>query len=504
MGAVQIENHRQDALGVVNLLIAKALRAPLWLLISAMLARVLEPSGLGTWSMVLAAATLLNQLLLQWTQSITQRFGRVEWLEHRRLNRTWATRWPWLVAGFASALMLLAMEPFAWTRRFYGLQGGSHWFILPVLVTLWLMAEAQGMQQVRARFSAMAWSPIIADIVLLGTLGLLLAWKAQSGTLALGYSLVVAIAAGLVVWTIWYAREQTSAALSWQRPKLLELKQATLFAAPLIPGFLVGYFAEWCDYFLIRQFYSEHEVGLFHPAYQYLLIMVGLPTALATVLLPRIVASSAGDGGQSIRKLVLRNAPQFTVLWVIPMLFVVAILPAIFSWLFGTRYASSASLLQVLLIAVPGAIVQHVYGLACFVQNRLGVSTLGLFGAKSLVNVVLSLLLLPMMGVTGSAFGAAISYLVLQWLFLIDQSRYLGLRLGTGAFALLAAHVAAVFLAFINGTGARLVFAMFACLLLLLWARKMTLFSSVEISSLIPERLAAFKKPLLFLLCRSN
>lgn len=495
-------NTRRLALGVANLLAAKALRAPLWLLISAMLARVLEPSGLGTWSMILAAATFLNQLLLHWTQSITQRFGRGEWLADGRLNGTWATRWPWLLAGFLIVLLLLTCDLFSWTGRIYGLAGGWHWFILPVLATLWLMAEVQGVQQVRERFFALAWSPISADMVLLVGLGLLLIWKARGGVPALEYSLAVVAATGLIVWGVWLAHEMASTKLAWRRPQAFEWKQATLFAAPLIPGFLVGYFAEWCDYFLIRHFYTEHEVGLFHPAYQYVLIMVGLPTALATVLLPRIVASAGSDGGESVRRLVQHHAPQFTVLWVVPTLFVVAILPALFSWLLGPRYDTSIMLLQVLLIAVPGAVVQHVYGMACFVQNRLGVSTLGLFGVKSVVNLALSVTLLPIVGVGGSAIGAAVSYLVLQWLFLLDQSRQLGVRLDSGAVALLAAHCAAVAMAFISGTIPRLAFAIAAGLLLLAWARRATLFSKREVTALIPARLGWIKKPLLSLLCR--
>jgi hypothetical protein len=158
----------------------------------------------------------------------------------------------------------------------------------------------------------------------------------------------------------------------------------------------------------------------------------------------------------------------------------------------------------VLLIAVPGAVVQHVYGIACFVQSRLGVSTFALFGVKSVVNLALSVTLLPIMGVVGSAIGAAVSYLVLQWLFLLDQSRHLGVRLGTGALVLLAAHGAAVAMALISGTITRLAFATVAGLLLLAWARWVGLFSKGEVAAMVPARFEWIKNPLLSLVCRKD
>ncbi len=484
-------------------MVAKTIRAPLWLLISALLARVLGPSGLGTWSMILAAATFLNQLLLHWTQSITQRFGRGEWLATKRLDRTWATRWPSLAIGLGIIVFLLLAKPFDWPTRFYGLDDERHWFVFPALLTVWLMAEAQSLQQVRERFGALAWSPVIADLALLAVLGLLLlARDMQGGSLELNLSLACIVAAGLGAWVLWLARELYQTGLTWRLPSRDTWRRAALFAAPLIPGFLIAYLSEWCDYFLIRHFYSEHEVGLFHPAYQYMLILVGLPTAVAVVLLPKVTATADTDDGTGVRTLVAHRAPQLATLWLLFSLAIVAALPALFSLLLGPRYDISVNLLRVLLVAVPGAIVSHIYGIACFVQGRLGVSTLGLFGVKSIVNISISFALLPQLGVIGSALGSAASFLVLQWLFLLDQHIHLRIRLGAGAIALLLAHTFGVMQAFVADTMLRLLLAFVTGLLVLLWARQTSLFARAELSAMIPRRLSWARGTLLKILCR--
>lgn len=487
---------RRTTAHIAGLMLAKVLRAPLWLLISAALARVLEPAGLGAWSMILAAATFLNQLLLHWTQSITQRYGRGEWLQTGRLAQTWAVRWPALAVGLAVVVLLLLADPFAWAERFYGLAGELRWFVLPAMLTVWLMAEAQGLQQVRERFAALALSPIVADLLVLATIGLL-AWK---GGIDLGFALACLTAVGCLTWLAWLAAALAGCRPSLRLPEAEPWRRALRFAAPLVPGFVVGYLAEWCDYFLIRHFYSAVEVGLFHPAYQYLLIMVGLPTALATVLIPQVIAK-AGGAAVAVARLVAADAPRYTVAWALVALPVMAVLPAVFAWLLGARYAGSVPVLQILLIAVPGAVVQHVYGIAHFVQGRLAVSTSLLFGVKCLVNLAVSATLLPTLGVAGSAIGAVCSYLVLQWLFLLDQHRHLRLRIGAGAVALLAVQLAGLALALVDGGWTRLLVATLACLALLALARRAALFARDDVAAMIPRPFAALAAPACWLLC---
>lgn len=493
------------AMHVAGLMVARAVRAPLWLLLSAVLARVLEPEGLGTWSMILAAAALLNQLLLFWTQSITQRFGRSEWLSEKRLSATWATRRPLLGVGLGIALLLVLAEPFDWPRRAYGLDEGRRLYILLAFLTLWVMAECQGLQQVRERFARLAWSPVTADLVFLAALGGLLFLKVQrSGALGFDLAAVCLLGVGLLTWVLWFASELPGTGFSWSSPSPAAWRHAVLFAAPLIPGTLVGYFAEWCDYFLIRNFYSEHEVGLFHPAYQYLLILVGLPTAIATVLLPRLAGRADTDGGAGVRLLIERRAPQLTALWVLFCLPIVAVLPTVFAWLLGPRYAISTDLLRVLLVAAPGAIVSHTYGIAYFLQGRLGIATVVLFGVKGLVDFAVSFVLLPQLGVLGSALGSAISYVVLQWLFVLEQHRFMRMRVGRGAAALLVAQLSGIVLAWVEAAGLRLLLLAGLVLLALAWVRWAALFSEEEVSALIPDSCARARPVLCRVLCPTS
>lgn len=489
MSQASLHPARQQAFQMLGLVIAKLVRAPLWLILSAVLARVLEPAGLGTWSMVLAVATLLNQILLHWTQSITQRFGRVELLEHGQLTQTWASRWPFLTVGGGVAAILLLSQPYSWLTRFYGLHSQHIYFVFLMLLALWLMAEVQSLQQVSTRFTRLAWSPVLSDAALLLVL-LVLYGLQQTRVTPFAFATTISslLACMLLSWFLWMVLELRQTSIRWLKPDPIVLKQALLFSAPLIPGFIVGYGAEWCDYFLIRYYYSEHEVGLFHPAYQYMLLLVGLPSAVASVLLPKILGHVDKDGGQGIRQLVQSTAPQLIFLWLFVCFGIVAIIPSVFALLLGAKFALSQDVLTILLIAVPGAISAHLYGIACFAQGRLLVSTVGVYGVKILINVLVSFLLLPHWGVMGSAMGSAVGYIVLQWLFLWDQHRQLQVKVNASIIGLLLAHIYGVSMAYVPDLAHRVLLSLMFATLTLLIIRRLAIFAHEQIVMLIPQR----------------
>jgi O-antigen/teichoic acid export membrane protein len=486
------------------MLAARIVRAPLWLLASALLARLLGPDGLGTWAMVLAAAMLANQVLLLWSQSITQRFGRSEWLESRSLSATWSLRWPLLAAGgFVAALLLLA--PLDWHARFYGLSASERWLVVPMLLALWWMGEAQGLQQVRARFASMAWSPVLADAALLAAIaGLLVVGADERLRPGTAGTLVALVLTGVVVWGAFLARELRGLPLRWHLPAPDAWRQALIFAAPLVPGYVIGYLAEWCDYLLIGHFYGTREVGLFHAAYQYMLLLVGVPTAVAAVMLPQVVTAMDRSGEHGLRGLVERTAPQLIALWALATFALLAVLPWLFATLTGERFAEAQVVLQVLLIAVPGAIASHVYGIAHFAQGRLGVANVCFFGVKLTVNVLVSLALLPSLGVVGSAIGSAVSYILLQWLFLLDQHHRLSLSPRLSVRALALAQAGGALLALFSVGPLRLVVAIAVLIIILTWVRRSRLFTRAEVSSLFSPSLARLARAAARLLCSSG
>lgn len=484
--------------GLLNLIIGKAFRIPLWFVVSAAVARLLGPEGLGQWSMVLAAGMLLNQLFLHWTQSMTLRFayGNSVW---SGVENTSLLRLPVLVCAFALAVLVLFGAPDLWVRSAFGISERAP--ALLALVAFWMMAETQTLQQVRERFIALAWSPVLMDALLLAVVLVLVFWPGHdAGSLSSDRLIVVLLSVLFLGWVSLFLGELRKTRFAGMGVRISQLSPMVLFALPLVPGFLVAYLAEWSNYFLIRHFLGEFQLGLFHAGYQYLIILVGIPTALVSVLLPRLIRMYDELGESLLTNFLGSQAPRIVLLWAVLILIPLALLPWFFGLLLGPEFDAAVSILMVLLIAVPGAMAQHVYGMAYFLRGKLLLSTLLFFLVKLIVDFSLAWNFLPSIGVVASAWSVVISYLVLQWCFLLFASTG-GHSRRRGVGVLCWCHACGVILFLAEGMSARLGVALALVLLSLLYVRQSGFFDAEALRRVMPVGLKRFENFLLRLLC---
>lgn len=478
---------------------AKGMRAPLGMLLTSLMARVLGPEGLGTWTMLVAVGTLLHSVLLNWTQVITQRFGRIEWLQGGRLDETWSSRWPLIATGLTVAVALVAFHPGDWLKRMYRLEENALWLVVPILAGLWLAAECQGLLQVTGRFARLSLAPVAADIFLM--LVLVAAWCVNSLAVAripLTGLLTGLASAGVLFWGIATIIEWRKMKLRWLCVHEVKIRDSLIYAWPLIPGFLIGYVSDWGDQILIRQFFTEREVGLFQVSYQYLLLLVGLAAPIATVILPQLAGNALNDEN-AVKRYVEHMAPLAVVLWLPFALILVAVMPAVFTWLLGPHFSESGLIFRVLLAAVPGSIFGHVYGVPYTVQGRLGRSTVLYGGLMSLANLGISLALLPSFGAIGAAIATSVSYLLIQALYFADQTRTCNTPSGSAGLALVLAHGFGIVQAMLPDILPRFALAMVTCVLVVLVARSGEVVNPDVLARLFSHRLAPLGRLLLLI-----
>jgi len=403
----------------ITLILARGMGAPLGLLSGALLARLIGPAGVGQWAMVVAAATLLHSVFLNWSQAVLVRFGCEERQTTGRLDQTYAMRAPMLLAGAAVSALLLWLQPLQWLRRVFGLTATAIGLVAGYLAGMWLMAELQSLMQIDSRYREIAFLPTLADLLTVFFLGASLMMFQVSGTVAMtGMILIVLVVGGV------------GAIVEWRR---LNLKAVPIvagtvavgaaFAWPLIPNFFVGYVSDWSDHLVLRQFFATQEVGLFQVPYQLMLLLAGLSSPVATVLLPPLIAMNVADATAD-RKYVQQVVPTLLVLWLPFISLVVALAPFALLILYGDRFIASVPVMAVLCIALPGTALTTFYGLLFTVQGRLTRPTI-YHTVMSALNLGLSLILVPIVGVMGAALATAASYLASQWLYTRDQHVHL-------------------------------------------------------------------------------
>lgn len=431
----------QDLRHFVGLLSSKGVRTASNLLFITLLARVLGSNGVGQWAMVLATGTVLHSLLLNWMHPPFIRFGREELQIKGTVSAIWSTRLPYLLIGFIFAGSLVILNPFHWLNRIFHLPDGLEIASIMVFVWLWLSVETQNFLRLRENMLRLALIPIFVDLV---PLLFLAAIFINDGNILPNHLLIkILLMLSITLWAVFLCYELRLQRVRWVQPGREDVCKTFNYAWPLIPGYLLGYVSDWCDQLLLNYFYSSHEVGLFQIAYQFMIMLLGITAPLGTVLLPRLIDKELLSY-DTPKEFLTTAGPTLIVLGLFMLMPVVSFAPFIFRMLMGQEFSEATSVLVVLSSCIPGSIILNFYGSFFNLQGRLFISTVVYVGIMSTLNVVLSLVLLPKIGILGAAVATSISYLAVQLFYLLDQHHFYQLSMDKSRVIFIAIFVFAV------------------------------------------------------------
>jgi O-antigen/teichoic acid export membrane protein len=409
----------------ISLLSSKLIRAIFNLLFIALLARILGPDGLGEWAMVLAAGTLLHSLLLNWMHAPTVRFGRQEWQKDNSIRITWSARLPYLLIAFGLCGYLVIADPKGWLESYFHLTGAMKLAVVFALSWLWLSIETQNFLQLRQMIVKLAFLPVLIDLVPVLILSIILI----KGVILPPHLLITGLlGVAVILWGLALSLEIKQLNVRWVWPGIEVVRKTFGYAWPLIPGFLLGYLSDWGDQLLLRYFFTNHEVGLFQAAYQWMILFFGVTVPLGMVIFPKLIDNDSLSL-DATKNFLLGAQTTVITLGLFLLVPIVSFAPFFFRIFMGAKFTEANLVFVVLCCAIPGSIISVFYGVFFSLQGRLWRSTVVYGGLMSALNMLISLILLPRIGMIGSAVATGISYLVVQFLYLTDQHRYYRLPL---------------------------------------------------------------------------
>ena len=399
---------------------AKLLRIPIAIFTTALLSRTAGPEGVGQWSMVVATAVFFHALCLGWTQAQAVRVGRVEWLEFNRLSDTWAARAPLILAGLVLSVLILAFRPFSFFENLTQLPSSWWLLVMGYLIGTWCFSEAQLSQQATGRFGLYAVSPLILDTLIASFL---------FSRIQLGGDAVISMTiGGMVGLTVLFSallmtREMFITHAVGGKSSTKAVLQVASFGGPFALAALMGFASDWGDHFLLQYFHGAEQVGLFQAGYQTMAAAMALAAPVAVVFLPKLVDQSRHDP-LAEADYVQRVIPVVATFWLLAIIPCIAVLPSLFSVVFGHKFQPAQPVLLALCISVPGAIFSYLYTVLFNIQGR-SLRPAMIVAAMAMMNFTISFALIPDMGGLGAAAGTAISYFLMQLLYMADQHRYL-------------------------------------------------------------------------------
>lgn len=164
----------------------------------------------------------------------------------------------------------------------------------------------------------------------------------------------------------------------------------------------------WIDSFLLMALLDTRAVGLYHAAYRWILLALGLVGYFPQALYPRMLRLRGSAEGIALLQNAIRLSLQ---LGVIAMLCLFGLSPLVVGSAFGTQYEEAQAILRTLALLLPFAMhnslaVHHLN--ACHRES----SAVGISGAAVVVNAILNVVLIVRMGIAGAAWALVLTEMI--------------------------------------------------------------------------------------------
>jgi O-antigen/teichoic acid export membrane protein len=469
------------------LVVSQSLRVPLSFLNIILLARILNPEGYGDWAIIMAAGTIFHSVLFNWTQTPFIRFGKEEWEKTGRLSITWSGRWPLIILAICLSLIILFFQPFGFLTKVFKVPSTEWMLVFMYIMGLWLSTESQSLFQILDKINVMAITQLL--IVLILTLYLYFIFgsyiKLSNSQIIIGIVLIT-----LLFWgVIWLATFIPTRSLLTS-PNSYSTNKVIGYGWILIPTFLIGFLSDWGDQLLVNYFLSSFEVGLFQAAYQIMLAVMGLASPITTIFLPKLISLTIVDKG-AVNNYFNNDIPAIFSIWCLAITPLLYWLPNLFTMFLGYKYAEAMPVLIILNLAIPGACLSSLLTVLFNLFGRLKIPFIVSL-IMSLLNIVISIILIPKIGLFGAAVGTVVSYIIAQSLYLWEQSRFLNKNCSKIWLLFSLALCSIILPIFIINLFYKLIIMIVVIFLYLLYIRKTNVVSSTFVDRLIGNRNSTF------------
>jgi O-antigen/teichoic acid export membrane protein len=191
-----------------------------------------------------------------------------------------------------------------------------------------------------------------------------------------------------------------------------KFKEYIYFGSPLIFGLSAGWVLNQADRFIVLSFFSLKDVGIYTLAYSIGIIINVINQAVTNAIVPQLYKSlEKKDGHKLVKKL--------NVYYSLTMLSLALIVGLSSFWyvplLFGQDYAQSPMIILFIALAFAFNGVYRVTG--CVIEfYKRNVLKMKLLHISAILNVILSIALIPFFGIISPAIATFFAYILLAYL----------------------------------------------------------------------------------------
>jgi O-antigen/teichoic acid export membrane protein len=202
------------------------------------------------------------------------------------------------------------------------------------------------------------------------------------------------------------------------------------YGAPRAPAALLSQGLFWIDYFVAAYIglpaVTQDDLGVYASCVRVALAMVLFLTAVSYVFSPFVADLHARGEREKLDRL-FKSITRWTVAGTIPLLLLMLLAPGPILRLFGgENFTTGTTALRILVIGQAINVSVGAAGFVLIMAGRTGWD-LTVYGLSAMLDLVLSIVLVPKFGINGAAAAQAITIACSNWLRLYLVKRFVGI-----------------------------------------------------------------------------
>ena len=375
--------------------------ASVWLI-----TKTLGSEGYGGIAAVIAASQLV-QVLANWTSLAVVRFGVDEFIETKRIARTFWLRFFILLPNLTLILVTsnLWFPPLADWLKF---SPESFWLVFFHFVAAALWIHLQFSLQAVKKLTTQGWLITFERLLIFGSVLILISTgELNTVSVVICYTIAPLITMLVAAWILRgfiFARF----AADW-----IFWRKIIIFSLPLIPFTVTNYLSGgYADAVFISKFLSTRDLGVYSVATQISGVALQLPTLFNSLLLPLFITLQKESRSEKMMQYFKDMLPTLTLFW---GLFAASasfagyfLLPLIF----GEEFAETSRIFWIL-FTTSTLIFPLLAGYGSL-SGSSSATYIPMISAilAGIANVCFNLILIPRFGMLGCAWASAIMYCV--------------------------------------------------------------------------------------------
>ena len=408
----------------LSLLSGNLFLIPLGIVSITMTTRILGPEGFGYIAIFNLVATFVVMLTTNWTATSLIRFGREEYDQDGKLNRTFWARTVILTPCFLIGIVIIYFWR-SFIADYMMMPSWALWLVIGSALILtartYLDYTLQAIRRMKA-YAAIQIAFGAASIVGLTLIYVGLFPKTYIAVIIVG---LIANAIILIILSLFLIPHGVLFPPKADRKMIREVFS---FSYPMMIGNLAAYVVNWIDVIVIKHYFSIPDVGGYQLAYSLFNFLGGLIGSVTVLITPILVSFLGAKREDLILRYSTRLVPQGFLLWTTLIGVVLSICPQIFGIVFGEGFRISSIYFQYLAIGlvISGLIYFYSGEITAFKLVKLG----AIAGAgRGIVNLVGDIFLIPKMGPLGAALSTTAGIIVASFFYLLICQRRLQERI---------------------------------------------------------------------------